>query len=508
MATKPRATNHLRLVLIGAAILLVAAMLRLVNLNSLPVFADESIYVRWAQIMRAESTLRFLPLSDGKQPLYMWAVIPFLKLITDPLIAGRLLSALAGLGTTVGVGVAAFLLFKKKRLSFIASGLWATIPYAVFFERMALADALLTMWVVWTFNFSIIALTHLRWDFSMLAGFTLGFAWLTKSPAIFSLALIPSLLLLSPRPGSKIHLLKIAGLIFTSYVIAFSMYNILRLGPEFHMIALRNKDYIYPWAEIARHPLSPLVPHLRDSLVFFLYLATPIGLLFAVTGLFVDRFAHWKQRLVLAAWWLLPIVAQSAVAITLTARYLLFTLPFAVILAAHTIEHIGDKTNKHRLVYAALALVVMPSLWYSWQFWFAPQSAPLPRIERTGYLEEWTAGVGLREVSGFIRQATNSGPVLVGSEGFFGTPFDGLGMYLNGVTNVRVIGVGIWIDSVSEKLTNALADNRVFLVVNSSRFHIQDFEGAGLKLINSYPKATSPAGGTEHLLFFEVLPKK
>ena len=65
----------------GLMILLIAVILRFSYPNSLPVFADESIYIRWAQIMRSEATLRFLPLSDGKQPLFMWAAIPFLKII-------------------------------------------------------------------------------------------------------------------------------------------------------------------------------------------------------------------------------------------------------------------------------------------------------------------------------------------------------------------------------------------------------------------------------------------
>ncbi|MBM3209681.1 hypothetical protein FJZ40_05350, partial [Candidatus Shapirobacteria bacterium] len=62
-------------------------LFRLYDLTIIPVFADEAIYIRWAQVMRAEPTLRFLPLFDGKQPLFMWLVIPFLKLISDPLVA-------------------------------------------------------------------------------------------------------------------------------------------------------------------------------------------------------------------------------------------------------------------------------------------------------------------------------------------------------------------------------------------------------------------------------------
>ena len=77
---------------LGLLILLLSLFLRVYDLTYLPIFGDEAIYIRWAQVMRAEITLRFIPLTDGKQPLFMWSVIPFLKIITDPLVAGRLAS--------------------------------------------------------------------------------------------------------------------------------------------------------------------------------------------------------------------------------------------------------------------------------------------------------------------------------------------------------------------------------------------------------------------------------
>jgi len=135
---------------------------------------------------------------------------------------------------------------------------------------------------------------------------------------------------------------------------------------------------------------------------------------------------------------------------------------------------------------------------------YSPQSVPLPRVERAGYLEEWTAGYGLRDVAQQLRQAAKTGPVVVGSEGYFGTPFNALQLYLNDVPNVRVIGIGVWVDKVSPDLTNALKANQVFLVVNSSRFHVADPASIGLKLLASYPKATPPSGETEYLLFFKV----
>lgn len=99
---------------------------------------------------------------------------------------------------------------------------------------------------------------------------------------------------------------------------------------------------------------------------------------------------------------------------------------------------------------------------------------------------------------------SKAGPVLVGSEGFFGTPFSALEMYLNKVPNVRVIGVGVWIDSVSDKLTNALSDNQVVLVVNSDRLHIDDYAKHNLTLLASYPKAIKTNGTHDKLLFFKV----
>ncbi len=493
--------------IVAFAILLVGAILRFVNLNSIPIFADEAIYVRWSQVMRAESTLRFLPLSDGKQPLFMWATIPFLKIFKqDPLLAGRVLSGLCGLASILGVGVAAYLIFKNPRQTLLTGAIYAILPYAIFFDRMALADSMLTMFLIWTFVFSYLSIQKLRLDFAMIAGFTLGFAWLTKSPAIFALGLLPLNLLFLPKYTLK-NLLMAIGYLLTTIAIAFGMYNILRLGPEFHMIAIRNADYLFPLSEILKHPTDPFIPHLKDSFQFYFYLATPVGLLMGLMGVLAGKFSHWKARLLLLAWWMGPVFVESAIARQFTARYILFTIPFCVLLIGHALEHFGQHSRSHLLSIAGGILIIVPGLVFSYLLAFNPQNFPLPKNERSGYLEEWTAGYGLKDVSARIREYAKAGPVVVGSEGFFGTPFDALALYLNDLPNVRVIGVGVWIDSVHEKLTNSLVDNQVFLIVNSSRFHT-DPQKIGLKLISSYQKATPSVGLPEQLLFFQVPPTK
>ncbi len=478
-----------RQVWLGLVILALAGSLRFVNLNSLPIFADESIYVRWAQVMRAEASLRFLPLSDGKQPLFMWVTIPFLKLFSDPLLAARFLSGLTGLGTVAGVFVLTELLFKKRSISILAAILAALTPYLVFFNRMALADSMLTMFMLWTLILSLLSIKHDRWDMAMLAGFTFGFAWLTKSPAVFMFGLLPLGLLMS------VPKFKHFGYLLTTYLIGLGMYNILRLGPEFSQIALRNKDYVFSLNQILQHPLDPFIPHLRDSATFYWYFLTPIGLTLAILGIFMGKLKSWREKFILAAWFLVPILVQSAIAKQFTARYLLFTVPYAIILIAWA----ANRFHK-----AILLLIILPTLYLDYLYLYNLAKAPLPRIERSGYLEEWTAGQGIREIAVYLQNLR--GPIVVGSEGYFGTPFDGLQLYLNNYPNVRVVGVGVWIDSVSEKLTSALADNQVFLVVNSDRLHA-DPSKLGLKLIASYPKGVRPDGTQQKLLFFEVMPR-
>ena len=146
-----------KLILLCILILGVAFFLRIYKLTLLPIFADEAIYIRWAQVMRAEETLRFLPLSDGKQPLFMWAMIPFLKILSDPLFAGRFLSVVSGLATIVGVFLSSKLLFKSQKLALVASLIAAISPFLVFFDRMALVDSMLATTAIWTFCLKVLA---------------------------------------------------------------------------------------------------------------------------------------------------------------------------------------------------------------------------------------------------------------------------------------------------------------------------------------------------------------
>ena len=162
-----------------------------------------------------------------------------------------------------------------------------------------------------------------------------------------------------------------------------------------------------------------------------------------------------------------------------------------------------------------MAIFILQSLVFDYYLLKSPEKANLTRGERSGYLEEWTAGQGIKEISIYLKNQKIKDPktqIVVGTEGYFGTLPDGLQLYVNDLKNIVVVGVGVVITETPKSLTESFrAGNKTYLVVNKSRFNGNANE-QGLKLIASYPKGLrltdsdqyAKYGPQEELLFFEL----
>lgn len=495
----------LKVAILNLVIIAIYFISRLMNLTIIPVFADEAIYIRWAQVMRTEASLRFLPLSDGKQPLFMWLVIPFLKIIKDPLAAGRTVSVISGFGTMIGISVLSYLLFENTCFATFASIFYLTSPFAFFFDRMALVDGMLSFFGVWFLVFGLCLAKWLRLDLAMIAGIILGLALITKSPAWFFVFLLPTTILFFnfKRKNLPLQLGKLAMMWLVVYLFAFVIYNILRLGPEFHMISIRNKDYVFSFSEVLKHPLEPFWGNFKSIINWFWILFTPSVFVLGLVGIFAGLKNNFKTAIFLLVWLTAPLIGQSAVAKVFTARYVLFSLPFFLIFSTWSLETLLAIKNKKLAVFLGVAIFIFP-IYQIYLLSTRPERAWLPKNERSGYFEGWTAGYGIKESSLYLKKVAEIQKVLVGTEGFFGTLPDGLQIYLEKVPNITVIGLGYPVKEIPEKLTNGLKDNRVFLLVNDTRLEVKDT--SKLNLIAKYPKAENlRTGSQENLLFFEVL---
>ena len=128
---------------------------RVINLLNVPIFTDEAIYIRWAQIGLNDPAHRYISLTDGKQPLLTWLMYPFLKIFTDPLFAGRFVSVLSGVFASIGIYLLARQLFGKKT-AILASIVYIISPFTIVYDRLALMDSLLASIGIWSLYLSVL----------------------------------------------------------------------------------------------------------------------------------------------------------------------------------------------------------------------------------------------------------------------------------------------------------------------------------------------------------------
>ena len=438
--------------------LLVAAYLftRTLNLTILPIFTDEAIYLRWGQIGLRDASHRFLSLEDGKQPLFIWLMYPMLKIFSDPLVAGRMVSVVAGLVSLVGLMLLAKVLFGKKAIIPTAV-LYIISPYFLFYDRIGLYDSLTNAFAIWALFFQVLLVTTLRLDIALLLGFTIGGGLLTKSPAQFSLFLLPaSLLLFNWHKKDQLkRLSKWAGLAIISAVIAILFSWIIKLSPLQHMVAQKNLTFILSFGDFLKDPFSRVIGNLRGLTNWLTsYLTWPwvIGL---IASFWLGLKQSPRKTLLLLAWFLLPFVALAAFAIVLYPRFTLFmSFPLLLVLA-YGLTQLKDKLkNKFLLLTSYLLLLIYP-LYFSSQLLINPINAPLPSADRQQFIDDWPAGYGINEVVQFAREQAQKEPIFIATEGTFGlTPY-ALTIYLQGTQNLEIKGYWPISDGIEEIVTVA-----------------------------------------------------
>lgn len=462
-----------RLILLTAVFLVVLLAVSVWGVNRIPVFGDEAIYVRWAQIIKNVETLRFIPLTDGKQPLFMWLNAATLKFFTDPLLAGRFVSITAGLLTLATASYFAFLFFPKVYPLVLV--IFSFNFYLYFYQRLALADALLTSFGLLSLLLAYLLSRYPRLDISLISGVVLGLSWITKSPAIYFFVLFfVTFALLAPNSRRRLSVFVYP---IISLFIGFIIYNLLRLGPQFHQIALRNLDYLWPVAEIIRHPLDPFWPHLKAIMGLYWFYLGPLVLALVL----IPWVKLPKTVWVLFLWWLLPTIGNLLLARVLTARYLLYTLPPLLLILAYLLSRL-------RYGFILALILLLPSIFKIISLNHNPFNFNLP-VQDAGYLTDWTSGWGIQDSAAYLIDRSQAANVIVGTEGYFGTLPQGLEIYTDSRPQLTVIGVGLGFDQIPPGLVSALnAGDEVYLLINRSRNRLDSSVRHQLRLVKSYPK--------------------
>ena len=429
-------------------------LLRLIFLNKLPIFTDEAIYLRWAQIALHDSSWRFISLTDGKQPMFVWFAMILIKFIKDPLLAGRLVSVSAGFFTLIGIFFLSYELFKNKTIAFLASILYVFYPFAQVYDRMALYDSMVGTFFVWALYFSIILVKRVKLDAAYTLAFVIGAGVLTKTSNFFSIYLLPftAILFNFKEPNARKKFINwIIFAIFAS-LLSYLFYNVLRLSPLFEQISAKNAIFVYPFSDWIQHPFTFFLGNLNGLFSWLTeYLTVSYIILILISLILIKK--DWRQKTLLLLNFLLPFFALALFGRIIFPRFIFFMSLMLIPLAAWGLNYILDealryseKKNIPSVITRIIPIFVFAFIWFpgliSYQFAQDPINSKIAKADNSQYVNSWTAGWGVRETVSFLQNKAHNGKVFVGTEGTFGLMPEALEMYL--ITNKNIIIKGYW----------------------------------------------------------------
>ena len=484
-------------------LVIVTFLTRIINLLNIPIFTDEAIYIRWAQIGLADPAHRFIALTDGKQPLLTWIMYPFLKIFTDPLFAGRFVSVLSAVFAVCGIYLIARELFSRK-VALFASILYIFSPFTLIYDRLALMDSLLAMFAIWSLYLHILLVRRLRLDIALILGIIIGLAMLTKSSALFFIYLFPASLILFDLKQKEIiqRFFKWSAYVVISSVIALVMYNSLRLSPWFYIIEQKNLTFIRTFSDFVSDPFVSLIPNLHGLFIWlFEYITLPVFVV-VIAGLLWGIKGRDRKIIYLFVWFIVPFLALAAFGFVIFPRFVLFmTLPLLLI-AALAIDQI---TQWRGLIYAKsnVAKYIFALLIFCFPFYqslvliISPVHAAIPRTDRNQLFDDWPSGYGVNEVISYINEKSKEGKVVLGTEGTFGLNPAVYEIYLGSNKNVEIHGY--WpVGEVPPELIEKAKTYPTYLVFKEKQIIPPEWP---LQEVAKYRRGL----GNTYLLFYQVI---
>lgn len=474
---------------------------RLINLTNLPIFTDEAIYLRWAQIALHDPQFRFISLTDGKQPSFIWIVMILMHYIADPLLAGRLASVAAGFLGMIGMYFLGFYLFRSEKVGIWSAFLYLISPFFLMYDRLALYDTLTAAFTIWSLFISIMLVRTVRLDVALILGLVLGGGLLTKSSAFFNVAFLPAtLILFSWKKFELRRFISWLGLAGLASIMALIIYNALRLSPWFYIIGRKNREFVYSVAEWLTSPFQYFSSNLWGlSQWLWIYLTAPIVILI-LAGLVWNK-KYLAEKLFLLITFLFPFLYLSFFGKVLFPRFLLFMSVPLYIMAAYGLSKLPDLLKNSLLLLGVYFLLLIYPALFSYRIIFNPVSAPLPDTERYQYLDNWPAGFGVSEAVSFLKKEALKQEVFVATEGTFGLFPAAIEIYFYADPRVEI--KGYWpmtAEIIYKELVPKAASKPTYLIFKETQQIPKDWP---LKLVLEVPRGK----GETFLRMYQVLPQ-
>jgi hypothetical protein len=321
-AAEPAARRH-ALMLLG--VLVVAAFVRLWEINAVGLNSDEAVYAgQGASIAGITDLAPYFP-TFRAHPLLFQTLISIGFHTSSPELFGRCAAAALGVGTVWLTYLTGRTLY-GPRAGLLAALILAVMPYHVTVTRQILLDGPMTFCATLTLYLLVrfAATERVRWLYA--AAGAMGLTFLSKETSLILLGAVYSFLALEGRPRVRGRHIAgsgaLLGVVIAAFPLSLTLAGASRTGGDFlvwQLFRRPNHSFLfYPW--VVPMAIGVLV---GAAAVFGLWL--------------LRRDASWRETLLLS--WIVVPVAFFQIFPVKGFQYLLPIAPAVAILAARFIAH-------------------------------------------------------------------------------------------------------------------------------------------------------------------------
>lgn len=455
--------------------------LYLLKLKHFPIFADETIYINWANRIIKGFEGPFISLNDGKPPLFIWMISIWSIIFPNLFFAGRFASVFIFFLFLV------FILFFYKKYHSQSYGIISALilslsPFILFHARMSLMDSSLAIFLSIAIIFWLTP--KLKYNY-ILSGVFFGLAYWTKTPAIFLLPfpLISNIIFVRKKDSFKKS--------FISIIISLLIISILRVSVFFPQLFSRSQDFTFTVSQMLNGETIHIWNNLKDLIIWIIsYNSYPflIALVFSILSSLKNK-NHYNLNLLIASIvFLFPFIVFGKIT---SPRYYLPAIFLLTLIVGNTISNLKNKSIQTILV---IFILIIP-IFKNYQLYSDYLKFSFPKKDEYQYLKHWSSGIGISQTMQYFENIAKDQKITIISEGYFGTTPDGLYIYQENFSdiaknNTQIIPAGSTethqFKEALEKKVNK--NSKIYYVGNSQRISPQSVDFYHMKLIKSFSK--------------------
>ena len=428
-------------------------------------FGDEAIFLRLAAIERRDPLARvWISFQEAQAPLHVWLLALILPISPDPVWAGRLLSAVAGVACVpasawtarrvVETFAPSSSLLTMRFVAPATAALAALCPFFVFAERLARVDALFLLESILATGLGVALAVAVedasrarRLSLAAAFGILMGATMLTRQAVSYPLWLLPPMAW-TLRPGPRRSAFRLLAALTIAAAVSAAMWLPMLVVPGDldAMTRLFHSSGYRPSMAFGERLRLAFGNTRLAAAALWAYLTPPVVLLAALWTMLPERLAPTRGRLkaFLLVWEAVLLGPTAAFAATYFPRY---ALPGAVPVcvaaalgAARLWERLSARirlpASRMALVAGLAAVALGPSIFQlvggerDWRRW-----SLLP-IDGEQFLSGPQAGFASEAAAAFLREEARRGPLVVLTTEVSGNPTDTVWLLLGGESRV------------------------------------------------------------------------